>query len=90
MSGQADLSPSPNATSHVARFVAAIILLVVISLVGLAIDNRELALKRRISLDTFRADQLEMKAVQLRLQVEQLQSPERLKLALEPEDQRSR
>jgi len=83
MSEQSEHDSSTTSTSHVARFVAAIALLVAISLAGVAIDNRELALKRRISLETFRADQLETKAVQLRLYVEQLQTPERLKMAME-------
>lgn len=89
MSDRAASGQTSTSTAHVARFVAAIVLLVAISLIGVAIDTRELALKRRISLETFRADQLETKAVQLRLHVEQLQSPERLQTALELHDRRS-
>jgi hypothetical protein len=76
--------PTQNApaTAHVARFAAALILLVGISLVGVAFDNRELALKRRISLETFRADHLESRAAELKLRIEQFQTPERLKAVL--------
>ncbi|MBX3442815.1 MAG: hypothetical protein KF774_10430 [Planctomyces sp.] len=76
--------PAPPA-AHVARFVAAIGLLVAISLVGVAIDNRELALRRRISLDTFRADQLEARAARLRFELEERQTPQRLRAAFREE-----
>jgi hypothetical protein len=69
-------------SAHLARFAAALSLLVAISLYGVVLDNRELAVSRKISLQTFRADQLEAREVELRLQVQQLQTPERLRSML--------
>lgn len=83
----ADSHQEPDAggglsSAHFARFAAALGLLVAISLYGVVLDNRELAISRKISLQTFRADQLEARQVELRLEVQQLQSPERLRAAV--------
>lgn len=75
-------TPEPEtglASAHLARFAAALALLVSIALYGVTLDNRELSLARQISLQTFRADQLETRVVELRLEIQQLQSPERLR-----------
>jgi hypothetical protein len=73
-------------SAHFARFAAALGLLVAISLYGVTLDNRELTIARQISLQTFRADQLEARAVELRLEVQQLQSPERLRAVIQEQE----
>jgi hypothetical protein len=73
-------------SAHLARFAAALALLVAVSLYGVTLDNRELAIARQISLQTFRADQMEARAVELRLQVQQLQSPERLRAVVSEQE----
>jgi len=74
--------PAGASSVHVARFVVALMLLVTTALVGVSLDNRQLALKRRITLETFRADQLERRAAALKLKVEELQTPDRLRAAI--------
>ncbi len=65
------------------RFGAAVLLIVVVSLLGIAIEKRALSLKRTISLQTYRAEQLQERCVRLRLQSEQLGAPSRLMQAIE-------
>lgn len=60
------------------RFGAAVALIVAVSLLGIALEKRALALKRAISLQTYRAEQLEERRVQLRLRCGQLGAPARL------------
>ena len=59
------------------RFGAAVALIVAVSLLGIALEKRTLALRRAISLQTYRAEQLEERRVQLRLRCEQLGAPGR-------------
>jgi hypothetical protein len=73
------------------RFGAAVALIVAVSLLGIALEKRTLALRRAISLQTYRAEQLDERRVQLRLRCEQLGAPGRLLESLEtasnePED----
>jgi hypothetical protein len=65
------------------RFGAAVALIVAVSLLGIALEKRTLALRRAISLQTYRAEQLEERRVQLRLRCEQLGAPGRLLESLE-------
>ena len=65
------------------RFCAAVALIVAVSLLGIALEKRTLALRRAISLQTYRAEQLEERRVQLRLRCEQLGAPGRLLESLE-------
>ena len=65
------------------RFGAAVLLIVVVSLLGVAIEKRTLSLKRTISLQTYRAEQLRERCVRLRLQCEQSGAPARLMQAIE-------
>jgi hypothetical protein len=65
------------------RFGAAVLLIVVVSLLGIAIEKRSLSLKRTISLQTYRAEQLQERCVRLRLRSEQLGAPARLMQAIE-------
>ncbi|MFO1094974.1 MAG: hypothetical protein U0992_16955 [Planctomycetaceae bacterium] len=65
------------------RFGAAVALIVVVSLLGIALEKRALSLKRAISLQTYRAAQLEERRVQLRLRCEQLGAPARLLQSVE-------
>lgn len=60
------------------RFGAAVALIVAVSLLGIALEKRALSLKRAISLQTYRAAQLDERRVQLRLRCEQLGAPARL------------
>ncbi|HVJ87576.1 MAG TPA: hypothetical protein VM452_18090 [Caulifigura sp.] len=60
------------------RFGAAIAILVAVSLIGVALEQRSLELSRQFSLQTFRADRLEREAAELRLRIEELQTPQRL------------
>ena len=57
------------------RFGAAIVLLVVVSLAGIALEKRALSLKRAISLQHYRQQQLVEQRAQLRARVESLGSP---------------
>jgi hypothetical protein len=67
------------------RFGAAVVMVVVVSLLGIAIEKRTLALKRAISLQTYRADQLDERLAQLQLRCEQLGAPGRLLESVEAE-----
>jgi hypothetical protein len=67
------------------RFGAAVAVVVVVSLLGIALEKRTLSLKRAISLQTYRADQLEERRIQLRLKCERLGTPGRLLETLEAE-----
>jgi hypothetical protein len=60
------------------RFAMAVALIVGISLCGVALENRALALRRAISLQHYRAEQLEEQRVRLRLLCEELGAPARL------------
>ena len=68
------------------RFGAAVALIVAVSLLGIALEKRTLSLKRAISLQTYRAAQLDERRVQLRLRCEQLGAPARLLESLPPEN----
>ena len=57
------------------RFAAALMLVVTISLVGISIEKRNLALQRGISLQQYRTDQLLERQAQLRLRIDELTSP---------------
>lgn len=65
------------------RFGAAVLLVVVVSLLGIALEKRTLALKRTISLQLYRAEQLQERCVRLRLRSEELGAPARLMQAIE-------
>jgi len=65
------------------RFGAALLLIVVVSLLGIALEKRTLSLKRAITLQTYRAEQLQERCSRLRLQCEQLGAPARLMQAIE-------
>lgn len=67
------------------RFGAAVTLVVAVSLLGIALEKRALSLKRAISLQSYRAAQLEERRVQLRLRCEHLGAPARLLESLESE-----
>ena len=60
------------------RFGAAVALVVAVSLLGIALEKRTLSLKRAISLQTYRAAQLDERRVQLHLRCQQLGAPARL------------
>jgi len=68
----------PLASAHLLRFGAAIAILVAVALTGVALEQRSLELARQSSLHTFRADRLEQQASELRLRIEELQTPQRL------------
>ena len=57
------------------RFAAAVVLIVLVSLIGIAQEKRRLALSRAISLQQYRTDQLMERRAHLRLQVHELTSP---------------
>jgi hypothetical protein len=65
------------------RFGAAMLLIVAVSLLGIAVEKRTLALKRTISLQRYRAEQLRERNIRLRLRCEELGAPARLLQALE-------
>jgi hypothetical protein len=65
------------------RFGAAVLLVVAVSLLGIALEKRNLSLRRTISLQLYRAEQLQERCVRLRLQSEQLGAPARLMQAIE-------
>ncbi len=67
-----------SSSVQLVRFGAAIAILVTVSLVGVALEQRSLELSRQSSLQTFRADRLEREAAELRLRIEELQTPQRL------------
>ena len=60
------------------RFGTALAIIFGISLVGIAIEKRNLELRREITLQSYRADQLEEQRVKLRLRAEQLGAPPNL------------
>lgn len=60
---------------HTFRFVAALTLLVAISMVRIAIERDNLALHRAISLQHFRGEQLVERQSHLQLRVTELMSP---------------
>jgi hypothetical protein len=60
------------------RFAMAVALIVGVSLCGVALENRTLALQRAISLQHYRAEQLDEQRVRLRLRCEELGAPSRL------------
>jgi hypothetical protein len=70
------------------RFGAVVCVLVAIALAAVAIEKRSLALRRAISLQEYRLQQLLEQRARLRLRVEQLSAPERLlQVAGEPGDE---
>jgi hypothetical protein len=54
------------------RFLAALTLIVTVSLVGVGLEKRELALKRAISLQHYRMDQLLEERARLRIRLHEL------------------
>jgi hypothetical protein len=60
------------------RFVAAVLLVVVAALFGVALEKRILTLNRALTLQQYRTDQLEEHRVRLRLEMQQLGAPARL------------
>ncbi len=54
------------------RFIAALVLIVTVALVGIHLEKRDLALKRAISLQHFRMDQLEEERARLRVRLHAL------------------
>ncbi len=54
------------------RFIAALMLVVTVSLVGISLEKRELALKRAISLQHFRMDQLLEERARMRIHLHAL------------------
>ena len=59
------------------RFSAAIVLVVIIALLGIAQEKRRLTLSRAISLQQYRTDQLRERRAHLQLRVHELTSPAR-------------
>ena len=60
------------------RFAMAVALIVGVSLCGVALEKRALSLQRAISLQHYRAEQLNEQKVRLRLHCEELGAPARL------------
>jgi len=60
------------------RFTATLVLIIAVSLAGVAMEKRSLAVKRSISLQHYRLQQLLEKRTQLRLDVELRGAPSRL------------
>ncbi len=60
------------------RFGAAAVLVVVVALLSAAIEKQNLSLKRAISLQEYRLQQLQENRVRARLRLEQRRSPVRL------------
>jgi len=54
------------------RFIAALMLLLAVSLVGIGLEKHELALKRSISLQHYRMDQLLEERARLRIRMHKL------------------
>lgn len=54
------------------RFIAALALLVTVSLVGIALEKRELALKRAVTLQHYRMDQMLEERSRLRIRLHEL------------------
>jgi len=65
------------------RFGAALVLVVIVSLLGIALEKRILSLKRTISLQHYRCEQLREQRAQLGVRSEQLGAPARLIQAVE-------
>lgn len=80
----------PTGSAHLLRFGAALAILVAVALTGVALEQRSLELSRQSSLQTFRADRLEQQAAELRLKIEELQTPQRLLEATRAQSERSR
>jgi hypothetical protein len=77
-------------SAHILRFGSALAILVAVALTGVALEQRSLELSRESSLQTFRADRLEQEAAQLRLKIEELQTPQRLMEASRAHAERGR
>lgn len=65
------------------RFGAAIVLVVVVSVIGVALEKQSLSYRRAISQQRYRMDVLVERYAQLRLQAQRLGSPARTIKALE-------
>ena len=65
------------------RFGTALVLVVIVSLLGIALEKRILSLKRTISLQHYRFEQLHEQRAHLRVRSEQLGAPGRLIDAIE-------
>jgi hypothetical protein len=72
-------------SAHLLRFGSALTILVGVSLAGVALEQRSLQIGRDLSLQTFRADRLKEEANRLRVKIEELQTPQRLREALKGE-----
>ncbi|MCA9081093.1 MAG: hypothetical protein KDA58_11080 [Planctomycetaceae bacterium] len=70
------------------RFATAIALVTAISLVGIALEKQNLALKRTISLQHYQLQILREQEARLRLEVHQLKAPHMLQAA-QPEPRRA-
>ena len=58
------------------RFAAALLLILAVSLIGIRFEKEELALKRSISLQQYRMDQLLEEQARLRIRLHELTGPE--------------
>jgi hypothetical protein len=87
MAGEDHHSPR---SAHLLRFGAALAILVAVALTGVALEQRSLELSRQFSLQTFRADRLQQQAAELRIRIEELQTPERLLEATRSSAERGR
>ena len=56
------------------RFAAAVVLIVVTVLVGIGLEKRNLELRRSLSLQAYRIEQLEERLARAKLELEQLRS----------------
>ena len=56
------------------RFAAAVVLIVVTVLVGIGLEKRNLELRRSLSLQAYRIEQLEERLARVKLELEQLRS----------------
>jgi hypothetical protein len=65
------------------RFGTAVVLIVIVSLLGIALEKRILSVKRTISLQHYRFEQLHEQRNRLRVRSEQLGAPSRLIDAIE-------
>lgn len=60
------------------RFGTALVLVVIVSLLGIALEKRVLSMKRAISLQHYRFEQLDEQRARLRVRSEQLGAPAQL------------
>ncbi|MEZ6064470.1 MAG: hypothetical protein R3B90_01905 [Planctomycetaceae bacterium] len=60
------------------RFAAVLTIIVAIALAGIAVEKRNLWLRRALTLQEYRLQELERERTELRLAIEQLTAPQRL------------